>query len=106
MIGDYIVFAFVLAIGLTFLGAIHYFWLRDAFREETPPPNGHIENDAKREIYSVLNEASSKAGCQNSQFAIQASSRNQRNKREPFDTGSSTSPRSAARTKLCNTTNI
>lgn len=36
MIGDYFVVAFVIAIGLSFLGCIHYFWLRDAFREETP----------------------------------------------------------------------
>ena len=36
MIGDYIVVAFVYAIGLSFLGSIHHFWLRDAFKEEAP----------------------------------------------------------------------
>ena len=68
MIGDYIVVAFVFAIGLSFLGIIHFFWLRDAFREETPPLDGRVENEGKCEIYSVLNELSSKAGYQNSQF--------------------------------------
>ena len=45
MIGDYIVIAFVFAIGLTFLGAIHRFWLRDAFRERTHSFNGRGENE-------------------------------------------------------------
>ena len=35
MIGDYIIVAVVYAIGLSFLGIIHHFWLRDAFRDET-----------------------------------------------------------------------
>ena len=87
MIGNYIVIAVVFAIGLSFLGIIHHFWLRDAFREETSPLDGRVENEGKCEIYSVLNESSSKAGYQNSQFASQASSRNQRNNREPFDPG-------------------
>ena len=34
MIGDYIVVAFVYAIGLSFLGSIHHFWLRDVFKKE------------------------------------------------------------------------
>jgi hypothetical protein len=106
MIGDYIVVAFVLAIGLSFLGAIHYFWLRDAFSEETTPLDGRGESERNYEFSSVLNESSSNAGCQNSQFAIQASSRSQRNNRERFDPGSNTSRSSAARTKLCNTTSI
>ena len=90
MIGDYIVVAFVFAIGLTFLGAIHRFWLRDAFREKTPSLNGRVENEGKCEIDSVLNESSSKAGCQKFPFATQASSRSQRNNREPFDPGATT----------------
>ena len=90
MIGDYIVFAFVLAIGLSFLGAIHYFWLRDEFREETAPLDGRDESERDDEFSSVLNESSSNAGCQNSQFAIQASSRSQRNNRERFDPGATT----------------
>ena len=90
MIGDYIVVAFVFAIGLSFLGIIHFFWLRDAFREKTTPLDGHVGNDAKCEISSILNETSSKAGCQNSQFTIQASSRSQRNNRELFDPGATT----------------
>ena len=89
MIGDYIVVAFVFVIGLSFLGSIHYFWLRDAFREETPL-DGRVENAGDCESYSVLNESSSKAGYQNSQFASQASSRDQRNNREPFDPGATT----------------
>jgi hypothetical protein len=36
MIGDYIVVAIVYGIGLSFLGFIHYFWLRDEFKEEAP----------------------------------------------------------------------
>jgi hypothetical protein len=30
MIGDYIIVALVLLMGLSFLGCIHYFWLRDS----------------------------------------------------------------------------
>ena len=90
MIGDYIVVAFVYAIGLLFLGAVHHFWLRDVFREERPRLNGRVENGGKCELYSVLNESSSKAGCRTSQFAIQASSPSQRNNREPFDPGATT----------------
>jgi hypothetical protein len=89
MIGDYIVVAFVFVIGLSFLGSIHYFWLRDAFREETPL-DGRVENAGDCESYSVLNESSSNAGCRTSQFAIQASSHRQRNNREPFDPGATT----------------
>ena len=88
MIGDYIVVAFVFAIGLSLLGTIHFFWLHDAFREETTPLDGRVENEGKCEIYSVLNESSSKA--QNFLFATQASSRSQRNNREPFDPGATT----------------
>jgi hypothetical protein len=136
MIGDYIVVAFVYAIGLSFLGCIHHFWLRDAFREETPPLDGLVENEGRGESHSVLNESSSNAGCQPSHFAIEASSRSQRNNREPFNPGattlvgrkpasekkmflrerkpalsqtlieSSASRSSAARTKPCNTTRI
>jgi len=51
MIGDYIVVAFVFAIGLSFLGSIHYFWLRDAFREETPL-EVHAEKEGKCEVSS------------------------------------------------------
>ena len=87
MIGDYIVVAFVFAIGLSFVGIIHHFWLRDAFREETPTLDGRVENEGKCEIYSVLNESNSKAGCRTSQFAVQASSRSQRNNGQPFDPG-------------------
>ena len=105
MIRDYIIVAVVYAIGLSFLGIIHYFWLRDVFKGETPP-DGHVGNEGKREIHPVLNESSSKVGCQNSQFAIQASSGNQRNKHERFDPRSSASRSSAARTKLWNTTSI
>jgi hypothetical protein len=36
MIGDYIVVAIVYGIGLSFLSFIHYFWLRDEFKEEAP----------------------------------------------------------------------
>jgi hypothetical protein len=90
MIGDYIVVAVVFAIGLSFLCIIHCFWLRDEFREETSSLDGRVENEGKCETYSVLNESSSKAGCQTSQFAIQASSRSQRNNREPFDPGAMT----------------
>lgn len=75
MIGDYIVVAFVLVIGLSFLGAIHYFWLRDAFREETPPPDDRRESERGYEFSSVSNESRSKVDCQNSQFVIQTSSR-------------------------------
>ena len=90
MIGDYIVVAFVFVIGLSFVGIIHHFWLRDAFKEETPPLDGRVENEGKCEIYSILKGSSSKAGCQTSQFAIQASTRSQRNNREPFDPGATT----------------
>ena len=90
MIGDCIVVAFVGAIVLSSFGAIHYFWLRDAFREETTPLDGRVENEGKCEIYSVLSESSSKADCQNFPFATQASSRSQRNNREPFDPGATT----------------
>ena len=38
MISAYIIVAFVVAIVLSFLGIIHFFWLRDASREETTPP--------------------------------------------------------------------
>ena len=106
MIGDYLVVAFVLALGLTFLGVIHFFWLRDAFREETTPHDGRDESERDREFSSILNESSSKAGCQNSQFAIQASSRSERNNRERFNRGSNASRSSTARTKLWNTTSI
>jgi hypothetical protein len=105
MIRDYIIIAFVYAMGLSFLGIIHYFWLRDVFKEETPP-DGHVGNEGKCEIHPVLNESSSKAARQNSQFAIQASSRSQRNQHERFDPRSSASRSGAARTKLCNTTSI
>jgi hypothetical protein len=44
MIGDYIVVAFVFAIGLSLLGIIHFFWLRDALRDETTPHVGRVEN--------------------------------------------------------------
>src|SRR5437762_4780587 len=87
MIGDYIVVAFVYAIGLSFLGCIHHFWLRGAFREETPPLDGLVENEGRGESHSVLNESSSNARCQPSHFAIEASSRSQRNNREPFNPG-------------------
>lgn len=87
MIGDYIVVAIVFAIGLSLLGSIHYFWLRDAFREETPPQDGRVENAGKCEIHSVMNKSDSKAECRTSQLAIQASSRSQRNDREPFGPG-------------------
>ena len=91
MIGDYIVVAFVYAIGLSFLGSIHHFWLRDAFREETPPRDGLVESEGRGESHSVvLNESSSNAGCQPSHFAIQASSRSQRINREPFNPGATT----------------
>ena len=85
MIGDYLVVALVFGIAVSYVAIIHHFWLRDAFKEETPPLDGRVENEGKCEIYSVLNGSSSKAGCQTSQFAIQASSRSQRNNREPFD---------------------
>ena len=86
MIGDYIVVAVVYAIGLSFLGIIHHFWLRDAFKEETSL-DGRVENEGKCEINPVLNESSSKAGCQPSWFSVQASSRRQRNSRKPYDPG-------------------
>ena len=105
MFRNYIIVAFVYAIGLSFLGVIHYFWLRDVFKEETPP-DGHIGNEGKCEIHSALNESSSKAGCHNSQFAIQASSRSERNNRERFDPGRNARRSSTARTKLWNTTSI
>ena len=70
MIGDYIVVAFVYAIGLSFLGCIHHFWLRDAFREETPPLDGLVENRARRQGGQVH--------------------RSQRNNREPFNPGATT----------------
>ena len=90
MIGDYIVVAFVYAIGLMFLGAVHHFWLRDVFREERPRLDGRVENGGKSEIHSVLNESSSKVGCRTSQFAIQASSPSQRKNRGHFDPGATT----------------
>jgi hypothetical protein len=90
MIGDYIVVAFVYAIGLSFLGSIHHFWLRDAFREETRSLDGLVESEGRGESHSVLNESSSNAGCQPSHFAIQASSRSQRINREPFNPGATT----------------
>jgi hypothetical protein len=75
MIGDYIVVVLVLVIGLSFVGAIHYFWLRDAFREETAAVDSGRESDRDYEFSSVPDKSSSKADCQNSQFAIQTSSR-------------------------------
>lgn len=75
MIGAYIVIAFVLVIGLSFLGAIHYFWLRDAFKEETTPLDDRRESERGNEFPPVWNESRSKADCQNPQFAIQTSSR-------------------------------
>ena len=59
MIGDYIVVVFVLAIGLTFLGVIHHFWLRDAFSEEATPLDGSGENEGERKMSSVVNNSSS-----------------------------------------------
>jgi hypothetical protein len=59
MIGDYMVVALVLVIGLSFVGAIHYFWLRDAFREETPALDGHDERKRDHELSSIPNESSS-----------------------------------------------
>src|ERR1051325_1998014 len=87
MIGDYIVVAVVFALGLSFLGIIHFFWLRDAFREETSALD--VENEGKCEI-AALNEPSSKAGWQTARLAIQASSRSQGSNREPFDPGATT----------------
>ena len=87
MIGAYIVVALVFAIGLSFLGIIHHFWLRDASRAETPPLVGPVANEGKCEIPSVLNESSSKAGCRTSQFAIHTSSRSPPNNRELSDPG-------------------
>src|SRR5688572_2304276 len=89
MIGDYIVVAFVFAIALSFVAIIHHFWLRDAFREETRL-DVRVENAGKCEINPVLNESSSKAGCRTSRFAVQASSRSQRNSGKPFDPGATT----------------
>jgi hypothetical protein len=89
MIGDYIVVAVVFALGLSFVGIIHFLWLRDAFREETSPLDGHVENEGKCEI-SALDESSSKAGWQTARLAIQASSGSQRSNREPFDPGATT----------------
>ena len=86
MIGDYIVVAFVFAIALSFVAIIHHFWLRDAFKEETPF-DFRVENAGKCEINPVLNESSSKADCQPSRFSVQASSRKQRNSHKPFDPG-------------------
>ena len=90
MIGDYIVVAFVFAIGLSFLGTIHHFWLRDAFREETPTLDARAEDRERCESHSVLNESSSKAGFQAPRFSVQASSRSKRNSRKPFDPGVTT----------------
>lgn len=36
MIGDYLVVALVFRIPVSFVVIIHYFWLRDAFKEEAP----------------------------------------------------------------------
>ena len=63
MIGDYIVVVFVLAIGVTFLGVIHHFWLRDAFREEATPLDGRGENKGGRKMSSVVNNSSSEVRC-------------------------------------------
>jgi len=90
MIGDYIVVAFVYAIGLMFLGVVHHFWLRDVFREERPRLDGRVENEGRSEIYSDLNESSAKVGCRTSQFAIQTSPPSQRKNREHFDPGATT----------------
>jgi hypothetical protein len=73
MIGDDIVVAFVLVIGLSFVGAIHYFWLRDASREETAALDGRGESERDK-FPSVPNASSLNADCQNSQFAIRTSS--------------------------------
>ena len=90
MIGDYIVVAVVYAIGLSFLGIIHYFWLRDAFKEKASSLDGRVENKGECEINPALNESSSMAGCQPSRFLLQTSSRRQRNTHKPFDPGAMT----------------
>jgi len=79
----------VFAIGLSFLGTIHHFWLRDAFRKETPPLDARGA-DERCESHSVLNESSSKAGCQAPWFSVQAPSRSKRNSHKPFDPGVTT----------------
>ena len=89
MIGDYLVVALVFGIVVSYVAIIHHFWLRDAFKEEAPL-NVSAKREGTCEIYSVLSESSSKADCQNFPFATQASSRSQRNNREPFDPGATT----------------
>lgn len=89
MIGDYIVVAFVFAIALSFVAIIHHFWLRDAFREETPL-DVRVESAGKCETYSVLSESSSKAECRTFRIAIQTPLRRRRDNREPFDPGATT----------------
>lgn len=37
MIGNYLIFALVLGIAVTFVASIHYFWLRDEFKEGAQP---------------------------------------------------------------------
>jgi hypothetical protein len=61
MIGNYIVVAFVVVMGLSFVGAIHYFWLRDEFREETNALDGRGESKRDHELPSVSSESSSNA---------------------------------------------
>lgn len=85
MIGDYLVVALVFGIAGSFVFILHHFWLRDAFKEEPSSFDDGVENQGKCEINSVLNESSSKAGCQPSRPSIQAVSCSTRNSRKPFD---------------------
>jgi hypothetical protein len=106
MIGDYIVVAFVLVLGLSFVSAIHYFWLRGASREETPPLDGPREIERGYEFSSALNEPSLKVDCQNPQFAFQTSSRSEEITANASPPGSNVSPSSITRTKLWTTISI
>lgn len=49
MLADYIVFASVCAIVLSYLGIIHHFWLRDGFEEKTPL-DVHAKNGLQSEM--------------------------------------------------------
>jgi len=37
MIDDYLIVALVFAIAVSFVASIHYFWLRDEFKEDASP---------------------------------------------------------------------